>query len=91
MISVTSKVLTLPLSFMKGVAYQSDGSNQTDTQSYSDPLADEEGCKRDVKYLQELDTNVIRVYAIDPTKSHDACMKTFSDAGDNPIISFTYL
>ena len=73
---------------MKGVAYQADVSIQTNAkagQSYSDPLADEQGCKRDVKYLKELDTNIIRVYAIDPTKSHDACMKTFSDAGDNPI------
>jgi len=67
--------------FMKGVAYQSDVSNSTSSKSYTDPLADEQGCNRDVKYLQELDTNIIRVYAIDPTKSHDACMKTFNDAG----------
>ena len=79
---------------MKGVAYQSDVSYQTTTQagqSYSDPLADEQGCNRDIKYLKELDTNIIRVYAIDPTKSHDACMKTLSDAGDNPIIPLTYV
>lgn len=70
--------------FMKGVAYQADISTQGPSvtgQSYHDPLADETACERDVPYLQELGTNVIRVYAIDPTKNHDKCMKLLDDAG----------
>jgi len=71
-------------SFMKGVAYQADVSTQKSTvagQSYHDPLADATACKRDVPYLQELGTNTIRVYAIDPTKNHDECMKLLDAAG----------
>jgi hypothetical protein len=37
--------------FMKGVAYQQDsaaGGETTSKKSYSDPLADEKACKRDV-------------------------------------------
>lgn len=70
--------------FMKGVAYQADVSTQKSTvagQSYHDPLADATACKRDVPYLQELGTNTIRVYAIDPTKDHDECMKLLDAAG----------
>lgn len=69
---------------MKGVAYQADVSTQAPTtsgQKYSDPLADEAACTRDVPYLKELNTNIIRVYAIDPTQDHDACMKLLDDAG----------
>lgn len=68
---------------MRGVAYQQDvtGGNSTDTTSYTDPLADEAGCKRDIPYLEKLRTNVIRVYAIDPTQNHDACMNALADAG----------
>ncbi len=32
-------------------------------------------------YLQDLRTNTIRVYAIDPTKDHSVCMKLLQDAG----------
>lgn len=70
--------------FMKGIAYQADISTQSTSvagQSYHDPLADETACKRDVPYLQELGTNIIRVYAIDPTKDHDQCMKLLDEAG----------
>lgn len=74
---------------MKGIAYQqeysggggntpSDGSAPT---SYSDPLANEAGCKRDLPYLVNLHTNALRVYAVDPTQNHDACMQLFNDAG----------
>jgi hypothetical protein len=63
---------------MKGVAYQAES---TDSNSYTDPLADSDACKRDVPYLQELGTNTIRVYAVDPTKDHDDCMNLLNDAG----------
>ncbi|KAG9858513.1 carbohydrate-binding module family 43 protein, partial [Aureobasidium melanogenum] len=66
--------------FMRGVAYQEDVQNTTDS-SYTDPLADESTCARDIPYLQALRTNTIRVYAIDPTKNHDACMNMLADAG----------
>ncbi|KAF6071449.1 Glucanosyltransferase family protein [Candida albicans] len=48
---------------------------------YNDPLADADACKRDVKYFKESNTNALRVYAIDPDKDHEECMKIFSDAG----------
>ncbi|EON66999.1 hypothetical protein W97_06115 [Coniosporium apollinis CBS 100218] len=70
--------------FMKGVAYQQDVStNTTVTESveYRDPLANEANCRRDIPFLQELQTNTIRVYAIDPAQNHDACMQLLQDAG----------
>ena len=39
------------------------------------------GCTRDIKVLEELGVNAIRVYAIDATKDHDECMKLLDDAG----------
>ncbi|KAI1909133.1 hypothetical protein LOZ39_004530 [Ophidiomyces ophidiicola] len=72
--------------FMKGIAYQQEyaaagtGSTNKDG-SYKDPLADVTACKRDIPLMQELRTNTIRVYAIDPTKDHKECMKMLDDAG----------
>lgn len=70
--------------YMRGVAYQQDistNTSQTDSINYSDPLADVDGCKRDIPLLAELRTNTIRVYAIDPTADHDECMQLLEDAG----------
>ncbi|OAA45455.1 beta-1,3-glucanosyltransferase [Metarhizium rileyi] len=76
--------------YMKGIAYQLElggGSgltrraDATPSKRYIDPLADEEVCKRDVPLLQELGTNVIRTYAIDPKADHKACMQLLQDAG----------
>ncbi|EFQ97364.1 1,3-beta-glucanosyltransferase gel4 [Nannizzia gypsea CBS 118893] len=70
--------------FMKGIAYQqeisSNGTTNPDN-SYQDPLADVDACKRDIPLMQELQTNTIRVYAIDPKKDHKQCMKMLQDAG----------
>ncbi|KAF3990327.1 hypothetical protein FT663_02169 [Candidozyma haemuli var. vulneris] len=68
---------------IRGVAYQQNPMNTTgeSQDKYVDPLADGDACKRDVKYLADAKTNVLRVYAVDPTKDHDECMKTFADAG----------
>jgi hypothetical protein len=72
---------------MRGVAYQQEYSTNSSTASseegghYKDPLADVAGCTRDLPILQELRTNTIRVYAIDPTANHDECMSMLADAG----------
>lgn len=79
-------------SFIKGVAYQQDytggGSNGSavaaasgGSGSYIDPLADYASCSRDIPYLTKLETNTIRVYAIDPTKDHSQCMNALAEAG----------
>lgn len=70
---------------IRGIAYQQNTAERFldtgDVASSNDPLADGPACKRDVKYLIESNTNALRVYAVDPTKNHDECMKIFADAG----------
>lgn len=72
---------------MRGVAYQQEYSTNSSSDSsesgghYKDPLADVAGCTRDIPILEELRTNTIRVYAIDPTADHKECMQMLSDAG----------
>ncbi|KAF2129416.1 carbohydrate-binding module family 43 protein [Dothidotthia symphoricarpi CBS 119687] len=69
--------------FLKGVAYQQNyspnGSTSTNA-TYTDPLADATGCARDIPYMKQIYTNIIRVYAIDPTKDHDECMAQLASA-----------
>ncbi|KAI1169690.1 Glucanosyltransferase-domain-containing protein [Nemania sp. FL0916] len=64
--------------YMKGVAYQENfspnGSASSNVQ-YTDPLSNKDKCARDIPYLKKIFTNVIRVYAIDPTANHDDCME----------------
>ncbi|OSS45103.1 hypothetical protein B5807_09331 [Epicoccum nigrum] len=70
--------------FLRGVAYQQNYSPNGSTSSnttYTDPLADGTACKRDIPFLQQIYTNIIRVYAIDPTKDHDDCMAQLASAG----------
>lgn len=74
--------------FMKGIAYQPSRSMDelesaidTHETKYIDPLADPKICLRDIPYLKELNINTIRVYSVDPSKSHDECMEAFADAG----------
>ncbi|ODV60110.1 1,3-beta-glucanosyltransferase GAS1 [Ascoidea rubescens DSM 1968] len=66
---------------MKGIAYQADTANITTGQTIIDPLADVDVCKRDIPYLEELGTNVIRVYAVNTTLDHDECMSLLDEAG----------
>ena len=72
-----------PHSFLQGVAYQQNyqpNGTQAENTTYTDPLADGTACKRDIPYLKQIFTNVIRVYAIDPTKDHDDCMEQLAAA-----------
>ena len=67
--------------FMRGVAYQQQLQNSTSGDTFSDPLADGAACKRDLPYLQQLETNVIRVYAINTSVNHDECLNLFANNG----------
>ncbi|EME46144.1 glycoside hydrolase family 72 protein [Dothistroma septosporum NZE10] len=58
--------------FIKGIAYQL---------TPDDPLAQGDQCKLDASLMKTLGANTIRVYHVDPTADHDACMSAFSDAG----------
>lgn len=67
--------------YIKGVAYQSNSIvNQTGS-SFNDPLADQDSVKRDIPYLQQLQTNTVRVYAVNSSLNHDQTMKELGDAG----------
>jgi len=62
--------------YIRGVDYQPGGASDA-----KDPIADEAGCKRDVKYFKQLGVNTIRVYTVDNTANHDVCMGLLDDAG----------
>ncbi|CAD0113530.1 unnamed protein product [Aureobasidium uvarum] len=62
--------------YIRGVDYQPGGSSDA-----KDPLADEDGCMRDIKYFKQLGINTIRVYTVDNTASHDTCMNALAAAG----------
>lgn len=62
--------------------YDGNGTSGSDTNTdYTDPLKDITTVKRDIPYLQQLNTNTIRVYAIDPTVDHSDAMSALADAG----------
>ncbi|KAI1193158.1 Glucanosyltransferase-domain-containing protein [Nemania serpens] len=67
--------------YMKGVAYQENfspnGSTNANVQ-YTDPLSDKAKCARDIPFMKKIFTNVVRVYAINPTADHDDCMELFA-------------
>ncbi|CAL9729495.1 1,3-beta-glucanosyltransferase Gas1p [Monosporozyma unispora] len=67
--------------YMRGVAYQSDTANVTGGATIDDPLANVEACKRDIPYLQQLNTNVVRIYAVNTSLDHSDCMSALNDAG----------
>lgn len=67
--------------YMRGIAYQADTANATSGATINDPLADFDTCSRDIPYLQQLDTNVIRVYAVNTSLDHSKCMDALNDAG----------
>lgn len=65
------------------------GGNSNGGDDFTDPLADPNGCKRDIPYLQKLRTNTVRVYAIDPKKDHTECMNALADAGIYVILDLS--
>jgi len=62
--------------YIRGVDYQPGGSSANE-----DPIADDAGCQRDIAKFQELGINTIRIYSVDNSKDHDACMGHLADAG----------
>lgn len=62
--------------YIRGVDYQPGGSSDL-----SDPIADADGCKRDIPKFKELGLNTVRVYSVDNSKNHDECMNALADAG----------
>lgn len=84
--------------YIKGLAYQESlpTAEQTpeslgqggypEPTNYVDPLAQPDACSRDVKLMQDLGINTIRVYSVNSSLNHDACMKTFDDAGIYVVI-----
>jgi len=74
-------------SYIKGVAYQQDyngngtsSSSSSSSNDYTDPLT-VSNLQRDIPYLQQLQTNTIRVYAINPDNDHTQAMSLLADAG----------
>ena len=71
---------------MRGVAYQQEYSTNSSSSGqdgghYKDPLADVDGCKRDIEEFKKLGINTVRVYTVDNSADHDECMSMLADAG----------
>ncbi|CAD0115188.1 unnamed protein product [Aureobasidium uvarum] len=66
----------IPTISVKGSKFFTSDGNQ-----YFDPLVDNTQCSLDASLMKTLGANAIRVYHVDPEADHQACMKTFADAG----------
>lgn len=64
-----------------GAVVESDDNAFGEPSSFFDPLSNGDACSRDLPFLQDLGVNTLRVYSVNSSLDHDACMKTFSDAG----------
>jgi hypothetical protein len=62
--------------YIRGVDYQPGGAADA-----KDPIADADGCKRDISKFKELGINTVRIYTVDNTANHDVCMGLLADAG----------
>ena len=62
--------------YVRGVDYQPGGSSEA-----KDPIADVDGCKRDIEEFKKLGINTVRVYTVDNSADHDECMGLLADAG----------
>ncbi|KAL0950622.1 hypothetical protein HGRIS_007414 [Hohenbuehelia grisea] len=79
--------------YIKGIAYQeqgvvvaSDDNAFGEPSTFVDPLALGDACSRDLPFLQQLGVNAVRVYSVNSSLNHDACMQAFSNAGIYTII-----
>lgn len=76
--NITSKASFLPasgyshLTEYTGIAYQLTS---------LDPLTNGTQCMLDAASMADLGANTIRVYHVDPTGDHDACMSAFASYG----------
>ncbi|KAF2851836.1 glycoside hydrolase family 72 protein [Plenodomus tracheiphilus IPT5] len=62
--------------YIRGVDYQPGGASEA-----KDPIADADGCKRDIAKFKDLGINTVRIYTVDNSANHDECMKALADAG----------
>jgi len=62
--------------YIRGVDYQPGGSSKL-----VDPIADETTCTRDIAEFKKLGINTVRIYTVDNTANHDACMSALAAAG----------
>ncbi|KAI0440216.1 Glucanosyltransferase-domain-containing protein [Xylaria telfairii] len=62
--------------YVRGIDYQPGGSSANE-----DPLANTDICTRDIANFKDLGVNAIRVYSVDNSKDHTACMQKLNDAG----------
>ncbi|CAR27802.1 ZYRO0D06952p [Zygosaccharomyces rouxii] len=65
--------------YIQGIAYQADTVNGSAGDDINDPLADYSTCSRDIPYLKKLNTNVVRVYAVNTTLDHSKCMEALAE------------
>ncbi|KAF2677041.1 carbohydrate-binding module family 43 protein [Lentithecium fluviatile CBS 122367] len=66
---------------IRGLTYYSPTFGSFSSTQPVDALADGPTCERDLPFFQDLNINVLRIYYINPTLDHSACMKLLSDAG----------
>lgn len=62
--------------YIRGVDYQPGGSSKL-----VDPLADSSTCTRDIAEFAKLGINTVRIYTVDNSANHDACMQALANAG----------
>ncbi|KAF2672971.1 hypothetical protein BT63DRAFT_466487, partial [Microthyrium microscopicum] len=75
--------------FVRGVAYQDGGARAVRSsvaKPYIDPLSDISKCERDIPEMIKLGINLIRVYALNASSDHSACMRSFDDVGIYALI-----
>ena len=66
---------------MRAANYGSSQSTPSGQVSEVDPLANSDGCTRDIPYFKELDVNVLRVYQVNSSLDHSSCMSALEQAG----------
>ena len=57
------------------------------TFGYIDPIANQAQCERDIPEFTSLGINTVRIYLVDNSLNHDACMTALADAGIYVIVN----